>query len=228
MVQPLPVIDLHTHTLLSDGELVPAELARRAQVNGYRVLGLTDHVDSGTLDATLAQSRAAALALGGHLGDLVVLPGVELTHVPPALIGDLVKKARDLGATHVVVHGESLVESVAPGTNRAAIEAGADILAHPGLLTEAEAALAAERGVFLELSYRGGHSLSNGLIVQLARKTGAGLLVNSDGHRPGDYLTPDSQLAVALGAGLSFAEYREMMDGASLLSQKLYQRLGSL
>jgi histidinol phosphatase-like PHP family hydrolase len=43
------MIDLHTHTLFSDGELVPAELARRADRLGYRWLAITDHVDSSTL-----------------------------------------------------------------------------------------------------------------------------------------------------------------------------------
>ncbi|MFH0911657.1 MAG: PHP domain-containing protein, partial [Planctomycetota bacterium] len=38
------MIDLHTHTILSDGELGPAELIRRAEVAGYRALAITDHV----------------------------------------------------------------------------------------------------------------------------------------------------------------------------------------
>ncbi len=39
------MIDLHTHSLLSDGELLPLELARRAKVKGYTYLGISDHVD---------------------------------------------------------------------------------------------------------------------------------------------------------------------------------------
>ena len=50
------------------------------------------------------------------------------------------------------MHGETICEPVAPGTNRAAIEAGVDILAHPGLITEEEARLAASKGVLLEVS----------------------------------------------------------------------------
>ena len=119
-----------------------------------------------------------------------------------------------------MVHGESPVEPVAPGTNLAAIKAGADILAHPGLLTEEEAALAAGLGIFLELSYRGGHSLGNGQTVVLARKHGAKLLINSDGHKPGDYLTPKMQLAVALGSGLNYDEYCQIMISARELTNK--------
>lgn len=219
------VIDFHTHTLLSDGELVPAELARRAQKNGYSVLGLTDHVDPGNLQTILGQTRTLALSLRGYYGNLSILPGVEITHVPPILIGDMIKKARDLGASHIVVHGESLVEPVAPGTNLAAITAGADILAHPGFLTEKESALAAEKGIFLELSARGGHCLTNGLVAKLAHKTGAALLVNSDGHDIGDYLTPDRQRGIALGAGLSEDEFITLMAEAARLADTFARKI---
>ncbi len=221
----MKAIDFHTHTLFSDGELVPAELARRAEALGYAVLGLADHADQATLERAIKGARAAALALNGHVGGLLILPGVEITHVPPALIGGMVKKARDLGAVHVVVHGESPVEPVAPGTNLAAIEAGADILAHPGLIGEGETALAAERGVYLELSGRGGHSLTNGHVARLALRHGAKLLVNSDGHAPGDYLSPERQKTVALGAGLTGADFESLMAGAARLAETLKKRL---
>ncbi len=219
------VIDFHTHSLLSDGVLGPAELARRAQVLGYAILGLADHVDQATLEPVLAAGLRAAQALNGHLEGLSLLPGVEITHVPPALIGDMVRRARDLGASHVVVHGETLVEPVAPGTNLAAIEAGADILAHPGLITEKEVALAAERGVYLELSARGGHNIANGHTAALARRFGAKLLINSDGHAPGDYLSPVRQRQVALGSGLSQAEYLAVMAEAGRLAERFRRRL---
>ena len=44
------MIDLHTHTLFSDGELVPSELVRRSEVMGYRAIALTDHADSSNID----------------------------------------------------------------------------------------------------------------------------------------------------------------------------------
>jgi len=223
-MENLSVIDFHTHTFLSDGVLGPAELARRALVSGYGVLGLADHVDQATMPSIIKKGRAAAEALNGHLENLLILPGVEITHVPPDLIGSLVQRARDLGASHVIVHGQSIVEPVAPGTNKAAILAGVDILAHPGLLTEEEAALAAEKGVYLELSGRGGHCLTNGLVAALALRHGAGLLVNSDGHAPGDYLSPERQRAVALGAGLSEDDFLQTMKRASELAETIRKR----
>jgi histidinol phosphatase-like PHP family hydrolase len=81
-----------------------------------------------------------------------------------------------------------------------------DILAHPGLLTEEEASLAARQGVFLELSARRGHSLTNGHLVNVARQTGAQLLLNSDAHAPEDLLSSDQALLIARGAGLSEEE----------------------
>ena len=52
-----------------------------------------------------------------------------------SLIAPLSCRARALGAQIVLVHGETIVEPVPPGTNHQAIEAGVDILAHPGLIS---------------------------------------------------------------------------------------------
>jgi putative hydrolase len=102
----------------------------------------------------------------------------------------------------VVVHGETVVEPVPAGTNRAAIEARVDVLAHPGLLTPEDAELAARNGVLLELSARGGHCLGNGRVAALARRAGAGLVVNSDAHASRDLIDEGMARKVGLGAGL--------------------------
>ena len=221
------VIDFHLHTFSSDGVLGPAELARRALVKGYAYLGLADHVDAATLFHNLSTSLMAAETLNGHLEGMFILPGVELTHVPPSAIAGLVEKARSLGASHVVVHGETVMEPVMPGTNMAAILAGADILAHPGLISDEEAALAAEKGVFLEISSRGSHGISNGHVVKMAKKHKAPLLINSDTHAPGDLLTPEHQRKVALSAGLAEDEYQEIMGRAKELAEFFYARARS-
>ncbi len=44
------MIDLHTHSLFSDGELVVSELARRAEAAGYRFIAVTDHADRSNVD----------------------------------------------------------------------------------------------------------------------------------------------------------------------------------
>jgi histidinol phosphatase-like PHP family hydrolase len=214
------MIDLHTHTLNSDGELLPAELWRRAQVMGYRYLGITDHVDSSNYEVVFTRLKSAALSLNRGEPPYLI-PGLEFTHLPPALIGPLATQARALGVPLIVIHGETLVEPVAPGTNRAALEADIDILAHPGLLTLEEAALARERGIFLEISARKGHSLANGHVAKTALEVGASLIVNTDAHSPGDLITTQQARRIALGAGLSETAFQNLSADVEALAQRL-------
>ena len=196
------MIDLHTHTLFSDGVLVPSELVRRAVMKGYEVIALTDHADASNLDFIIPRLATACRELTARW-KITALPGIELTHIPPETFAELVSKARSLGAAVVVAHGETLVEPVHPGTNRAAIEARVDILAHPGLITKDEAERAAKNGVCLEITTRKGHSLSNGHVAQMAGQTGARLVIDTDTHEPGDLVTDEFARSVLLGAGLS-------------------------
>jgi putative hydrolase len=199
-------IDLHTHSFLSDGVLLPSEMLRRAEALGYTALAITDHVDVSNLEEIAAQLvRLYREGLAGF--GLTFIPGIELTHVPPEQIAPLARRAKRLGVRLVVVHGETPVEPVAPGTNRAAAECpDVDILAHPGFITEEEAALAAANGVTLELSARGGHNMTNGHLVRIAQLAGARLVVNTDTHAPGDMMDQARAWNVALGAGLTEAE----------------------
>ena len=61
------MIDLHSHSLLSDGCLTPSELARRAEDKGYQVLALTDHADMSNLESILPQLVKAATELSKTL-----------------------------------------------------------------------------------------------------------------------------------------------------------------
>ena len=203
------MIDLHTHTLFSDGELVPAEHLRRVEVLGYKAVAITDHADSSNIDWIIPRIVQAAKDLNRYSKTLLI-PGIELTHVPPEMFAELTAKARKLGALIVVAHGETVVEPVRPGTNRAAIEAEVDILSHPGLITRDDAKMAAQKGVFLELSGRKGHSLTNGHVARIAQETGALLAVNADAHGPGDFLTAQMAETVALGAGISGERYTQI------------------
>lgn len=204
------VIDLHTHSIFSDGELIPSEMARRAQDRGYRALAITDHGDHSNVDFLVPRVAKACRKLSDALG-MPVIPGIELTHVPPEYIAELVREARDLGARIVVVHGETIAEPVLPGTNRAAIEAAVDILAHPGLISETDVMRAREQGVYLEISARKGHSLTNGHVLGLARRFEVPLVLNTDSHGPQDLITRDQAIRVALGAGMNLREVEVMM-----------------
>lgn len=218
--------DFHTHTFLSDGELLPMELIRRCLVNGCSAIGITDHASFSTMERAVTEAKRDAEA-AMKCWDIEVFAGVELTHVPAAALADAARAACGFGAEIVVVHGETIVEPVEPGTNRAAVESRCvDILAHPGLITLEEARIAAENGVFLEISCRKGHSLSNGHVVKVGREAGAKFLVNTDAHAPGDLLTRDKAAAVARSAGLDEQEVEEtLLQNPKILLERLRGRL---
>jgi putative hydrolase len=217
------MIDLHTHSLLSDGELLPAELARRARVIGYKIIGISDHVDHTNIETVIRSILKLSKKTAYHEG-ITILPGVEITHVPKGLIKELIEFARKLGIFYVVVHGETIAEPVEEGTNRAAIEAGADILAHPGLIKEADAALAKEKEVLLEISSRKGHSLTNGHVAIMAKKTGAKLVFNTDSHVPSDLITEYGAKRLVMGAGLSEEDFYIIQKNAEELVNKAQKR----
>jgi len=214
------MIDLHTHTLFSDGELLPAELVRRAEDIGYEAIALTDHADSSNLDWVVPRLVQVCRDLNRHR-PIRAVPGIELTHLPPEMIATLVREARSLGAKIVVVHGETVVEPVLLGTNREAIEAGADILAHPGLITEEEVLRAKEKNVFLEITARKGHSLGNGHVARLAKKIGARLVLNTDTHTPDNLISSNFALKVVRGAGLEAEDLQRMIENSRELLSRL-------
>ena len=238
--------DFHTHTVFSDGGMIPAGLMQRALVRGCLGLAITDHVDSSNLEwafgnllkfveelgqewqpgivpgadgttAPLNTLDSDALDKNWHLP---LIPGVELTSVPPRKIEAMAQAARSLGARWIVVHGETIMEPVAPGTNRAAIEARVDLLAHPGLITPEDAARAAELGVHLEISTHKGHGMANGWVAQRARESGAKLLLNTDCHISAEILDAKQRRAIAFGAGLTAEEVdRIWQNGRRIISR---------
>lgn len=217
------MIDLHTHTFFSDGELIPSELVRRAVVKGYTAMAITDHADLSNLETIVPAIVRVSAVLSKRCG-IEVIPGVELTHVPPADIAGLAKEARKLGARILLCHGETIVEPVQPGTNSAALNSDIDILTHPGLITMEEAKLAAERGIYLEITARKGHSLTNGHVAKTALAAGAKLIVNTDTHSPGDMITDEDAERIVIGAGLTTEDFRRMMNNAEELVNKLKKR----
>ena len=215
------MIDLHTHSLFSDGVLIPAELVQRAKAKGYEALAITDHADRSNLDWIVPRIVRFCEDFKKK-SDFQVVPGIELTHVRPETIFALTQEARKLGAQVVVVHGETIVEPVQPGTNRAALEAGVDILAHPGLISRTEVVLARGKGTLLEISARKGHCLTNGHVAKLAKEAGTPLILDTDAHAPEDLIDPVQALRVVLGAGLSEADWEDMKNNARNLLEKIF------
>ena len=210
------MIDVHTHTILSDGALVPAEYLRRAEDKQYKGLALTDHVDNGTIEMVVPMLVKACTELS-EAPKVKLVPGAEVTHCRLEHIERLVAEARSLGAKIVIVHGETIAEPVLPGSNRVAIMAGADILAHPGLITTSDAKLAARRDVYLEISARKGHCLTNGHVYEVGKRSGARFTFGSDAHSPEDIPTLEYAEKVLAGAGMTKREIKGVFKNMAKL-----------
>lgn len=214
------MFDAHVH-LGAQGEYAAAEVAALARQLGYRSIGLLARCDQHALATVLPPLVRACRSLA-LFGDGEALPGVELVHIPPPLMAESIAAARAAGAGMVAVHGEFPGGCVPCGTTLAAIEAGADLVLHPGSLTIEEATCAARRGVYLELSLCPRHGLFNGHVARLAEQAGASLLAGSNARQPHDMLPLPGRRAVLRGAGLNEAQ-ADRVDADSLryLSSRL-------
>ncbi len=196
--------ELHTHSIFSDGELIPAELVRTAKSLGVSAIAITDHVDMTNVEHVV---RNVVKAVELTDDSIEVIPGVEITHVTPSKMDKVIADARRFGAKWIVVHGETVVEPVENGTNlQAAKNPDVDVLAHPGFITEDEMQIAKDNDVLIEITGRRGHNITNGHVVNIARKVGAKMVIDSDAHAPEDLMAEKDAYTVALGAGLSKEE----------------------
>ncbi|HSX67661.1 PHP domain-containing protein [Nocardioides sp.] len=62
-MRPGPIIDLHTHSRVSDGTQSPTELVQAAAAAGLDVLALTDHDTSGGWDEAVSAAASAGIEL---------------------------------------------------------------------------------------------------------------------------------------------------------------------
>ncbi|MDP2927613.1 MAG: histidinol phosphate phosphatase domain-containing protein [Candidatus Omnitrophota bacterium] len=211
--------NLHAHTFLSDGQLLPSEVAVRYQDKGYAVIAITDHVDYSNIKQ-IAKSVVEFCRRWPKNSGIKVLPGVELTHLPPEQFKPLASLARKEGIKIIIAHGETPVEPVAKDTNRLALMADIDILAHPGLISDEDTKLAKDRGIFLEITSRKGHSQTNAHVIKQARKFGAKLILNNDSHTPEDIISPAELIKVGLDFGLTPSEIDKIYEDVKVLLTK--------
>jgi len=213
--------DFHTHTTNSDGDLLPIELIRRAYAKGYKAIAITDHVSLSNVEE-IVRGCVIECELAMRNWDIIAIPGVEITHVPPEEIKEVVKKARKAGAKIVNVHGETPVEPVAEGTNLAAVKACCDVLCHPGFITEEVVRIAKKNDVYIEITSRQGHSYTNGHVAKVGLREEVSFLVNSDTHEPEDMIDFEFSKKVAKGAGLDEKEINKaLVENPKRLLSKL-------
>lgn len=212
--------NLHTHTLLSDGVLLPSEVAQRYAALGYKAIAITDHADYSNIDSVIKGVREFTRHWPKN-AQIKVLSGIELTHLPLGQFKPLSRYARKNGIQVIIAHGETPVEPVLAGTNQAALEAEIDILAHPGLISDADVLLSKKKDIFLEVTTRKGHAQTNPHVVERAIKLGAKLILNNDSHAPEDIITPEQLKALALKAGLSAKELAKIyQDTESFIKRR--------
>ena len=219
------IYDFHSHTFHSDGVLSPLELIRRAAVRQYAAIAVTDHTGPGSL-ARIIKEVSEDCELARSQWGILAIPGVELTHLPAAAIDDVAGEAKEVGAWLVVVHGESPVEPVEEGTNLAAVKSRfVDILAHPGHMTLEVAELAAKNNVFIEITTRRGHCITNAHVAKMAAEAGALMLLNSDTHDEDDLLSDQMTKDVLRQAEINSRKFKQILESNPL---KLLQRIRRL
>jgi len=217
--------DFHTHTFHSDGVLSPIELIRRAAVAGYSAIAITDHLGVGSLERVIKEVSADC-ELARSYWNILAIPGVELTHLPHEAINEVARKAKKLGAWLVVVHGETPVEPVAEGTNLAAVKSRfVDVLAHPGHISEEVAKLAAKNKVFIEITTRRGHCVTNADVAKMATQAGALILMISDSHDEDDLLNAQLAKDTLRLSNINSRKFKQILEFNPL---KLLQRIRRL
>jgi len=75
--------------------------------------------------------------------------------------------------------------------------------------------------VYLEVTARKGHSLTNGHVARLAKKIGASMVVNTDTHSPSDLITDEMAMKIVIGAGLTEDDFRGINKNAEKILQRL-------
>lgn len=215
------MIDMHLH--VGDGFLSPAQAMNLAQRAGYKAVALTLRGDVTIFDR-LAPLRVACKQYSLYAG-IDAFAAIELVHIPPQLMSESVGLAREAGAQVVLAHGESPVGLAVQGTNSAALLAGVDILAHPGNISEEDAAVAAENKVYLELTGASGHAVSNALVAARAFSQGCGLVFGSNARSLHDFYDAPTSMnfenALIRGACISSENVQRMRSNLQTFMRRL-------
>ncbi len=215
------IIDLHTHSTLSDGTLSLIGLTKLAIRNGYSVLGITDHVFHYNYKSIAPKIIEFVENNQHRYKDILLVPGVEITFASRKQMEAITKYVRSIGTKLVVVHGEGSLDGTGHDTNNSAIDNCVDILAHPGTITDNQAQKAANNNVAFELSARDCYRYSNKDIAEKAFRHGANLVINSDGHYESAMLTEEKILGVAKNANLTKEQLQNIKDSTVNLVKRL-------
>jgi predicted metal-dependent phosphoesterase TrpH len=129
------LIDLHLHSLESDGVLEPAAVIALAAANGVRLLALTDHDTTAGVESALSAARRHGLALVAGVeasaswsGRAIHVLGLAIDPCAPALAAGL-ERTRTLRRVRARAMADRLKRHGLPGDELYdAAEAGANVL----------------------------------------------------------------------------------------------------
>jgi histidinol phosphatase-like PHP family hydrolase len=87
------------------------------------------------------------------------------------------------------------------------------------------AELAAKNNVFIEITTRRGHCITNAHVAKMAAEAGALMLLNSDTHDEDDLLSDQITKDVLRQAGINSRKFKQILESNPL---KLLQRIRRL
>lgn len=190
--------------------IVAAEYIPRADETAASALA-KDHCKTSPFLAGLLEKQELVHTLSIYY-DMQVFFGVQLRHIPPALLEETIQFYRGLGIELIGVYGESISDIVEKGTNFSAITGKADILYNPGLIDEKCVELAKENNVFLEISTHPKHAYANAHIAKLAQKQGAKLVLGSCARTLHEIHSPAMQDLILKGACIESHNSYELLQ----------------
>ncbi len=216
------MIDLHTHSLFSDGELLPSELVRRAEEIGYEAVAITDHADSSNLDWIVPRLVRVCEDLNRRW-KIRAVPGIELTHLPPDMIAPLAAEARSLGREDC---GRSRRNSGGAGRSRNKRQGHRSRRGHSGApgfdFRRRDGPGPGKKSFSGDHRPAGAIAWRTAMLPAWLQRFGASLVLNTDGHAPGDLITRGQALKVALGAGLEADDFERMLQNSREIVTRVF------
>ena len=208
----MPDFGLHIGT----GGMLPQDALFAAKQKGLREVALLLPFEASNTHANHA-AMEKLLNTFALFGDMRVIVGVKLAHVPPQLFAGIVAELRGKGVSLIAADGEGLGNEAETGTNFAAIAAGVDILSGAGLLDAECCRYANEKGVLFAISGNGEKAFANAYVAAMARRFGVGLVFSSDAHSPTEIRSQAEQTLIAKGCLLDDKQMSAMRSLHSFL-----------
>lgn len=187
-------VDLHLHTLKSDGHDTLRSLAEAADAKGLDAIAITDHGPghgSGVTEAQARETKKEALLIQPNYRARILV-GIEAEILPT---GEVLLESRDgLDIVLASFHGAPSEEVYYRAVLRAVTDPKVDVLAHHAWIAghfspitsydDELVGLMAKHGVAIEINSK--HALPSWDFLQKCRDAGVKYTIGSDAHKAVD------------------------------------------